>query len=73
MSTTSDGKVTLSAAVPTSLKERVQHIANERRWTLSQTLVIFLEEYLDIWEDELGVTKKQSTPKKPEAKPSKRK
>lgn len=61
-----DGKVTLSAAVPASLKDRVQHIASERRWTLSQTLVVFLEEYLETWEKELGIGVKEPkpTPKK---------
>ncbi len=55
MPTPSDGKVTLSAAVPIELKERIQHIATERRWTLSQTVVVFLEEYIEVWEDELGI------------------
>lgn len=49
----SEGKVTLSAAVPLELKERIQKIATERRWTLSQTVVVFLEEYLDEWEKSL--------------------
>ncbi len=51
----SEGKVTLSAAVPIELKERIQRIAVEKRWTLSQTVVVFLEEYLAAWEKELGV------------------
>ncbi|NEO34379.1 MAG: hypothetical protein F6K36_29070 [Symploca sp. SIO3C6] len=50
-----DGKITLSAAVPIELKERVQRIARLRRWTLSQTIVIFLEEYLDALEEKLGI------------------
>lgn len=54
----SEGKVTLSAAVPIGLKERIQEIASEKRWTLSQTIVIFLEEYLDEWERELGIVEK---------------
>ena len=59
-----EGKVTLSATVPVELKERFQRIADEKRWSVSQTVTIFIEEYLDIWEDELGVSKKP-TPKKP--------
>ena len=55
MSATSEGKVTLSAAVPVELKERIQRIAIERRWTLSQTVVVFLEEYLETWEEKLGI------------------
>ncbi len=58
----SEGKVTLSAAVPIELKERIQRIGLSKRWTLSQTLVVFLEEYLDAWEKDLGVD--ATTPKK---------
>ncbi len=60
----SEGKVTLSAAVPIELKERIQRIASEKRWTLSQTLVIFLEEYLDDWESDLGKESKPSSKKR---------
>jgi hypothetical protein len=59
-----EGKVTLSATVPIELKERFQKIADEKRWSVSQTVTIFIEEYLDIWEDELGVSEKKPTPKK---------
>ncbi len=68
MSATSEGKVTLSAAVPMELKERIQHIAAERRWTLSQTLVIFLEEYLEDWENELGLSPNSTSPSKKKPK-----
>jgi hypothetical protein len=61
---TGEGKVTLSAAVPIELKERIQDIANKQRWTLSQTMVVFLEEYLEEWEKTIGEgfkpTQKQS-------------
>lgn len=64
----SEGKVTLSAAVPVELKERIQRIASEKRWTLSQTLVIFLEEYLDEWEKDVSepipVSKRKRTKSK---------
>jgi hypothetical protein len=62
----SEGKVTLSAAVPLELKEKIQRIATERRWTLSQTVVIFLEEYLDEWEKTLTST--APTPKSKKTK-----
>jgi hypothetical protein len=62
-----EGKVTLSATVPVELKERFQRIADEKRWSVSQTVTIFIEEYLDIWEDELGISKKP-TPKKPKSR-----
>lgn len=51
-----EGRVTLSAAVPIELKERVQEIAQRHRWTLSQTIVVFLEEYLDEWEESVDKT-----------------
>ena len=63
----SDVKVTLSAAVPIELKERIQKIATEKRWTLSQTVVIFIEDCLDKWEKDIGVVETAPTPisKKP--------
>jgi hypothetical protein len=60
-----EGKVTLSAIVPVELKERFQRIAAEKRWSVSQTVTIFIEEYLDTWEDEIGISQKKDTPKKP--------
>jgi len=67
--TVSEGKVTLSAAVPIELKERIQKIASEKRWTLSQTLVIFLEEYLDEWEGDLGRETKPTPKRKSKSVP----
>ncbi len=52
-----EGKATMSAAVPVAIKERFQRIADQKRWTLSQTIVIFAEEYLSQWETELGIEK----------------
>lgn len=60
--TSGEGKVTLSAAVPTELKERFQRIAAEKRWSLSQTLVIFIEEFLPHWENELGMADTEASP-----------
>ena len=60
----SDGKVTLSAAVPVEMKERIQRIASEKRWSLSQTLVVFIEDCLDEWEQNL-VDTPAPTSKKP--------
>jgi predicted DNA-binding protein len=60
-----EGKVTLSATVPVELKERFQRIAAEKRWSVSQTVTIFIEEYLDTWEDELGISQKEDIPKRP--------
>ena len=60
----SEGKVTLSAAVPIELKERIQRIASEKRWTLSQTVVVFLEDCLDDWEKHLNGAKASPTKKR---------
>lgn len=59
---TSDGRVTLSAAVPVEMKERLQKIAAERRWTLSQAVLAFLEDKLSDWETELGINTQPSPP-----------
>ncbi len=59
------GRVTLSAAVPIEMKERIQRIASEKRWTMSQTVVIFFEEFLDVWESELGLSTNTATEQKP--------
>jgi hypothetical protein len=52
---TEEPKVTLSASVPPSLKKRFQQIATAKRWSLSQTVIVFIEEYLDQWEKDLGL------------------
>lgn len=51
-----ESKVTLSASVPPNLKKRFQKIAVEKRWSISQTVIVFIEEYLDQWERELGIS-----------------
>ncbi len=61
---TDEPKVTLSASVPPNLKKRFQQIATEKRWSLSQTVIVFIEEYLDDWENELGLSPNSSTPNK---------
>ena len=57
-------KSSIATVVPNELKERIQRIADLKKWTLSQTVKECLEEFLDVWEDELGITKKQTTTKK---------
>jgi hypothetical protein len=51
-------KVTLSTSVTPELKERFQRIASDKRWSLSQTIVVFIEEYFDQWEESLGIKEK---------------
>jgi hypothetical protein len=58
-------KVTLSASVDPSFKERFETIAKSKRWTLSRTVEYFIEEYLDQWEKDLGIEEEpKPTPKK---------
>ncbi len=57
-------KVTLSASVEPTYKARFEEIAKEKRWTLSQTVQYFIEEFLDEWESELGIELAQPTTQK---------
>ena len=65
-------KVTLSASIEPSYKERFEAIAKEKRWTLSQTVQYFIEECLDDCEVALGVGiwSEQSKPSKTISKKS---
>ncbi len=56
------GKAAISTVIPDDLKERLQRIADSRKWTLSQTVRECLEEFIGAWEKELGI--KSSTVKK---------
>jgi predicted DNA-binding protein len=58
------GKAAVSTVLPEETKDKLQRIADSRKWTLSQTLKELVEEFLDTWMDELGVSK-EDTPKKP--------
>jgi hypothetical protein len=58
---TGEPKTTVTAAVSPKTKERLKQIAAKKRWTVSQTLSIFIEEFLDTWEGELGVTNVEPT------------
>lgn len=55
-------KVTLSASVEPVYRERFEVIAKQKRWTLSQTVQYFIEEFLDDWETELGIDTLPSPP-----------
>lgn len=57
-----DDKTTVTAVVSAELKDRLKVIAKHRRWTLSQTVGALIEECIDRWTDELGITAK-TTPK----------
>ena len=57
------GKTSISTVLPDNLKERLQRIADDRKWTLSQTVRECLESFIDNWEEELGI--QPSNKKKP--------
>lgn len=54
-------KVTLSTSVTPEIKERFQRIAANKRWSLSQTVIVFIEEYFDQWEESLGINEEPVT------------
>lgn len=56
-------KTSIATVVPVKLKKRLECIASEKKWTISQTVKECLELYIDQWEKELGV-ETQTTPKK---------
>ncbi len=58
-------KSTIGVTVTTEFKERIKRVAEAKHWSVSQTVGLFIEAYWDIWEDELGVSEKKPTPKKP--------
>lgn len=61
-----DDKTTVTAVVPANLKEKLKQIAKIRRWTLSQAVGALIEDCIDDWVSELGITEeKQSSDKHP--------
>jgi hypothetical protein len=54
----SKDKSTIATVVPNDLKERIQRVADAKKWTLSQTVKELVEEFLKCWEEELGITEK---------------
>jgi hypothetical protein len=60
-----DDKTTVTAVISTELKEKLKHVAKLRRWTLSQAVGALIEDNMDKWIDELGVSLEPvPTPKK---------
>lgn len=58
-------KTSIATVVPIKLKKRLESIASQKKWTLSQTVKECLEIFIDQLEKELGV-ETQTTPKKPQ-------
>jgi predicted DNA-binding protein len=59
----SKDKTSIGTVVPLALKMRIERIANEKKWTLSQTVKECLETFIEQWEKELGLDVKPSTSK----------
>jgi hypothetical protein len=51
----SKDKSPLSTVVSVELKEKLQRIATAKKWTLSHTVKLFIESFIDTWEKELGI------------------
>lgn len=56
-------KTSIATVVPIKLKKRLETIASQKKWTLSQTVKECLELFIDQLENELGV-ETEATPKK---------
>lgn len=62
------GKSAVSTVLPNEVKEKFQRVANSKKWTLSQTLKEFINEFVDVWLEEMGLEptdKPNEAPKKP--------
>lgn len=61
----SKDKASIATAVSVDLKNRLKRIAKFKEWTLSHTVKLFMEKFIDAWEKELGIDTNQApTPKK---------
>ena len=55
---------TVTIAVTPEFKAEIQAVAKSKRWSVSQTVGVVLEEFWDVWLDESGTEKPQPTTKK---------
>lgn len=60
-----DDKTTITAVIPGNLKEKLRMIAKVRRWTLSQAIGALIEDSIDRWVDDLGVSIESENSQKP--------
>jgi len=51
---------TITIAVTPDLKDEIRAVAKSKRWSVSQTLGVLIEEYWDIWLKEMGEASSQS-------------
>lgn len=51
----SKDKSSIATVVPKDLKDRLQKIADLKKWTMSQTVKECLELFIDAWEESLGI------------------
>jgi uncharacterized protein (UPF0335 family) len=55
-------KASIATVVSKELKQRIQRVAELKKWTISQTVKECLEEFMDVWEEELGISTKSKDP-----------
>jgi predicted DNA-binding protein len=68
---TSPDKATVSAVIPLEIKERLKVIAKAKRWSISQTAGLILEECISKYEDGLKKKREKSPSKSSKTLPDK--
>jgi hypothetical protein len=63
-----DDKTTVTAVISTEVKEKLKDIARLRRWTLSQAVGALIEDNMDRWVEELGLTLEPANKSKKKSK-----
>ncbi len=63
-----DDKSTVTAVISTEVKEKLKDIARLRRWTLSQAVGALIEDNMDRWVEELGLTLEPANKSKKKSK-----
>ncbi|NEP59923.1 MAG: hypothetical protein F6K31_23445 [Symploca sp. SIO2G7] len=48
-------KKTVGATVTADMQQRIRHTAQQKHWSVAQTLSLFIDRYWTDWEKELGV------------------
>ncbi len=59
-------KHTIGVTVTDEMRNRVKRIAEEKHWSVSQTLGLFMEAYWDKWEQDMGIADSPVQPKEKE-------
>lgn len=54
------GKKTVGATVTDEMRNRIKRVANEKHWSVAQTLGLFIDAYWEAWEKDLGIVETPS-------------